>query len=143
MSKNISMQTAKKRLALLWFLIGGLLFVIIFLQTLFNYYDDKANEAWSWFLPTIMPTLSLIIGVFVSEASAGNVQNKPVSSFFYRLSFILSIAYLVMVSLVIFIKPFLPNQNPLELMKLSNFGLGPFQGLVSACIGVFFIKKPQ
>ncbi len=143
MSKNTTIQTAKKKLALIWFLIGGLLFIVMFLQTLFNYYDDKTKDAWSWFLPTVMPTLSLMIGVFITEESEGNIQDKPVSSFLYRLSFTLSIVYLVMVSLVILAKPLLPIQDPFEVMKISSLGLGPLQGLVVACIGVFFVRKPK
>lgn len=140
MNRNISRQTAQKTLALIWFSFGALLFITIFLQTILGYYDDRANEVWSWFLPTTMPTLSLIAGVLAAEALGANIRAKSVDVFIFNLSLILSVVYLLMVSLVIFLKPVLSIQDPLEVMRLSNLGLGPFQGLVSACIGIFFIK---
>ena len=37
--------------------------------------------------------------------------------------------------------PIATSFGPLELMKVSNLWLVPLQGLVSAAIGAFFIKK--
>jgi hypothetical protein len=138
----VSSGTAKKVLASIWFGSGGVLFLVIFLQTLLGHYGEKVGDAWSWFLPTIMPTGSLIIGVLVSDAFGKSEPRKTVNRFTFNLSLILTIVYLIAVSLVIFLGP-LVNVSPLDLMKSSNLGLGPLQGLVSACLGIFFIGKEK
>jgi hypothetical protein len=140
MTTNISMAVAKKRLATVWFAFGGFLFLVIFIQTIFGYYGDAVNEAWSWFLPTIFPTLSLITAVFVSDAAQKNGTSRAVDRFLYFLTITLSLLYLGTVSLVFFLSP-LTEAGSIELMKLSNFGLGPLQGIVIACMGIFFVKK--
>ena len=38
--------------------------------------------------------------------------------------------------------PFSP-WKPLELMMQSSLYLGPFQGLVAAALGAFFVSKPR
>lgn len=137
---KVQMEKCKKKLSLLWFIGAGFLFLTLIAQTIGKFYGTKADEAWSWFLPTIMPTLSLIIGVFVIEATGKSEKKKSVDNFIYRLAFILSLVYLIIVALTIYISPF-TSFTAFELMKTSNYWLGPLQGLVSAVIGIFFIKK--
>jgi hypothetical protein len=137
---KVSMTKSKKSLTMLWFLSAGILFLVFIFQTLLGRYGDKVNEAWGWLLPTIMPTLSLIIGVLVIDASGKGIKMKTADRFFYSLSFCLSALYLLSVALTIFIKPFVAGASPIDLMKQSNLWLGPFQGLVSASLGAFFVK---
>ena len=142
MKTDISMTTAKKRIATIWFCFGGFLFIILFLQTLSSYYGDKVSEAWSWFLPTIFPTLSLITAVFVSDAIGKNSFIQSVDRFYYFLTIALSLVYLLGISLVFLSGP-LTEANPIDIMKSANFGLGPLQGIVIACMGIFFVKKEK
>jgi len=138
---QISMTKCKRRLAMLWFFGSGLLFFLLFFQTILGHYGEKANEAWGWLLPTIMPTLSLIVSVFVIDVLGKGVKIKRVNRFIFRLSFSLSAVYLLVVSLTILLEPF-TSLSPLELMEQANkLWLGVFQGLVSASIGVFFFKR--
>ena len=136
---RIPVAASRRRLATVWFIGAGLLFVLLLLQSIFGKFGDKASEAWYWLLPTIMPTLSLIMGVLVSD-TLGSVKTNTVDQFMFRLSFFLSIAYMLVVSLTILLSPF-SEQPPLELMNLSNLWLGPFQGLVSAALGAFFVSR--
>lgn len=137
---RIALSKAQRRLTIIWFAGSGFLFLLLLIQTLVGRYADKANEAWSWLLPTFMPTLSLMIGVLVANSRKGESRDKTVDGFLYRLSYILSIAYLAVVSLTILFSPF-SSYTPLELMKTSNLWLAPIQGLVSASIGAFFVKS--
>jgi len=139
---QISWQKSKRRLAVLWFSGSGFIFFVLLLQTIFGRYETDIIEVWGWLLPTIMPTLSLIIGVLVMDAVGKGVKIQTVDRFFFRLSYILSLSYLVVVSITIFIEPFSPL-SAVELMKQSNLWLGPFQGLVSASLGAFFIKRAK
>lgn len=137
---RVSMTGSKKRLATIWFIGGGLLFLLLLMQTIFGRYGDRAREAWAWLLPTIVPTLSMITaGVVVSGPLGKSLETKTVDQFAFRLSLVLSICYIITVSLTILLSPF--SEFPsLELMKLSNLWLGPFQGLVSAALAIFFVS---
>ncbi|WP_456425770.1 hypothetical protein [Rhodocaloribacter sp.] len=133
---------AQKRLATLWFVAAGLLFSLLLLQTFFGRYGDQTREAWSWFLPTIMPSLSLIAGVVASDALGRSDPKATVDPFAFRVAFLLSAAYLVIVSLTLLLSPFSPIPQ-LELMALSNLWLGPLQGLVGGVLGFFFVSRPK
>ncbi len=131
-------DVARKYLAILWFGGSAVLSFLLIIQTTLGHYDDKSEEAWSWFLPIIMPNLSLIIGVFVSDALKKNIDiEKRVDKFFYWFAISLSIAYILLVSLTLFLSPF-SQYSAIELMKISNFWLGPLQGLVAGTLLVFF-----
>jgi hypothetical protein len=142
---KVPIAKCKYRLAYVWSAGFILLLILLILQTAFGRYgsnagDVKASEAFGWFLPTILPTLSLVIGVLVADARDDSKGKKLVDRRMYRLSMILSVCYLLVVSLTFLIDPF-TNWSQLQLMKLSNLWLGPLQGIVSAIIGVFFFSK--
>ena len=90
------MTVCKRRLASLWFVGGGILLLLVILQTLLGGYGDKSGDAFGWLLPNIVPTLSLIIGVLVSDALGKGLPGKEADRFLFRLSFGLSCAYLSM-----------------------------------------------
>ena len=136
---KISMETSRKRLAVIWFVGAGLLFLLFISQTVFGHYGSKATEAWGWLLPTLLPTLSLITGVFATDALGKSLQIKTVDQFWYRLTLTLSILYLLAVSLTVFVSP-ITALTPLELMRLSHLWLAPLQGIVGTTMGVFFVK---
>ncbi len=136
------MKDSKKRLALLWFTGAGILFLIMLIQTFMNHYGPDVNEAWGWLLTNIMPTLSLIIGVLVSDAMGKGVKVQSIDAFLFKLTYGLSLLYLSSVLLHILFQPISPTE-PLEMMRLSNLWLGPFQGLVSASLGAFFIASEK
>lgn len=135
------MHEAKWRLAMIWLTGAGLVAAILIAQSLSGYYEPRSQDAWGWFLPTVMPTLLLIVGVLVADYRGGAVQAaaSPVAEpRMLRLAIILSVLYLLLVALSILLQPFLSETAPLVLMQRSNLWLGPFQGLVAAVLGVFF-----
>jgi hypothetical protein len=138
----MNMHRCRWGLLITWFLGFIVPFSVLVAQTIFGFYGDKADEAWSWFLPTILPTLLLIVGVLVSDflGPSGKVEFANRSMFFFAL--VVSILYLLTVSSTILVKPFTPF-TPLEMMKLSNFYLSPFQGFAAAVVGVFFLGKAE
>ncbi|MCI5193460.1 MAG: hypothetical protein D3915_10095 [Candidatus Electrothrix sp. AU1_5] len=143
---RIPITNTKKRLAIIWFSGSGFLFALLFLQTIFGKYGTEIKEIkdpWGLMLPTFMPTLSLIIGTLIADATASKKDTKEIATvdrFFFRLSCFLSIAYLLTVILTILLSPF-SKLSLLELIKLSNLWLAPFQGLVTASLGAFFVSK--
>ena len=137
---RIPMGKCKRRLAMVWFVGAGILFLLLVLQSILGRYGDRVNEAWAWFLPTVLPTLSLIIAVLASEAINRQARSRYIDSFMYRLALSLSIAYLIVVSGTFFLKYF-STWSQLELMRISNLWLGPMQGMVAAGIGIFFVRE--
>jgi hypothetical protein len=137
---RISMDISQKRLSIVWFIGAGFLFFLLLLQTMQGVYGDQAGEAWSWLLPTFMPTLLLIVGALVNKARLQNTQEVTVDRFMYGISFYLSIAYFIAVILT-FILSQLSAQSPLTQLKFSNLFLTPVQGLVSLALGAFFVSQ--
>ncbi len=139
---KVSIRKCRKRLATLWFIGAGLIFFVVLFQTFLGRYTGGVDAAWGWLLPTVMPTLSMIIGVLVSESFLTQQGDKVVDKFVYRLSFMLSLSYLIVVALTIFMQPF-SSLSPLDLLKQSHLWLGPFQGLVAASLGAFFVSAEK
>ncbi|MGA9118185.1 MAG: hypothetical protein WB699_02365 [Bacteroidota bacterium] len=139
MSKAISMPKAKRILTVSWFALGGVIILVVFVQTLTGYYGDKASEAVGWLSANVLPSLSLIIGVLVTDVQGKGTKTKSVERFLFVLTLVLSLAYLLSVTSVILIAPLVQTPS-LSLMKTSSLTLGIVQGLVTACLGVFFSR---
>ena len=142
MSNTISTKKCKRGLATLWLSIGLFLFLIMIVQSLGGKYGEKAEEAWKWFLPTLLPTLLLIVGVLVADATSASKTGRRVDRFVFQIAFGLSLLYLLLVAVTLFYQPF-SRQTPLQFMSLSNLWLGPFQGLVAAALGAFFTEAEK
>ena len=134
--KTVKMDVARKRLALVWFASGGALIALVVVQSLGDKYGTKVGQAWEWLLPTIMPTMSLILGVLVAHRAS----ERQVDRFLYRVVLGLSLFYLTLVATTFMAEPFIAQMTTLELMALSNRWLGPLQGLVAAGLSYFFAK---
>ena len=113
--------------------------VILIVQSTAGDWGASTSDAWGWLLPNIVPTLTLIVGTFVAEVGSA-AKATEVSKFLYYLCEGLSAFYLINVLFILCAGNFVP-MKPLELMKMSGLWLGPMQGLVSAAIGVFFVKR--
>jgi hypothetical protein len=137
---KIEMARCKKGLGKLWLFGGGFIFLILLGQTIFGHYEEQAEEAWHWFLPTVIPTLSLIVSAWVIEAKGKAVEQKPVSKRIYRGTWGLSAFYLFVILLSIIAQPYV-SMLAVEWLNQSNLWLGPLQGLVVTATGIFFLKK--
>jgi hypothetical protein len=124
--------------------IGGtsLIFIIVVFQSLLGRYGNQAQDAWGWLLPTIMPTLGMIITVLGYTALDPLFSSAVVRRSFVQVSVWLSAVYLILILLTILIQPF-AGASALELMQRSNLWLGPFQGVVASALGVLFVSKQQ
>ena len=66
---DLPMSSCKRALLLLWlFLGGGALLLLLFRAVIAGAYGQASEDVWAWFLPNIIPTLSLMIGVVVNNA---------------------------------------------------------------------------
>lgn len=139
MSDRIAEGTCQNRLAAVWFLGSGIVFVLILIQTLAGKYGSGAEAAWGWLMPAILPTLSLIVGATAYHASRPK-RDLTVSRLAYRVALGLSVFYLLLLLATLLVDPLTPT-TPLQLMELSRFWLGPVQGLVGLALGAFFVSR--
>jgi hypothetical protein len=149
----MTLTKSKWMFASIWLGGAGLVFLILVVQSLVGRYGSQSEDAWAWYLPTVMPTLSLIIGVLASDfriaatatanstTSTTNADAKvlPVSARgLLWLGVGLSVFYLLLVAVTILAQPFLQGVSPIELMHRSNLWLGPLQGLTAGVLAAFF-----
>lgn len=137
MNKEITFFHAQKKIALLWFVFCGVIFLLLFLQTNLDKFEEHTNEIWNWILPNLVPTLSLILSVFIAEQNKKPYIKKYVSMFYYRLVYGVSLVYLSTIFLLIILNP-LFEKTFLEMIKESVYYLMPFQGLIGLTLGYFF-----
>jgi hypothetical protein len=139
MSATLQMNVCRKRLTTLWFLWFVFLLLIMVIQSVTGKHASDVQDAWKWFLPTIWPTLALMLGAWFAGISAEGAGEKVIDRFIFTAAFGLSIVYLLLVTIPILGQPFSPG-SPLELMRLSNTWLEPLQGVVAGSIAFFFLK---
>ncbi|MBD3403815.1 hypothetical protein GF420_13050 [candidate division GN15 bacterium] len=143
MSTELPMAHCKRRLAALWFIVGGAIVLLVFILTLLGVYKQTSKAMWEWVLPTIMPTMSLMLGVLLMDMRSPATTAERVDSFVFWLSFVLSAVYLLAVLATAVKQSFweFPSLKiELTSLRQSNLFLGPAQGLVAAAMGAFFVK---
>jgi hypothetical protein len=136
----ISFSKGQQSVAILWLCGGGLAMVILIAQSIAGTWGTWVSDAWSWLLPTILPTLTLIMSTVVVEATKQRTTNSEVNLFAYYLCLALSAFYLICVLTILITVNFV-QIKPLALMKMSSLWLAPLQGLLSGIVGVFFVKQ--
>jgi hypothetical protein len=138
--KNVTLDHARWQLAKIWFGLSVPLALFLVVQSVVGKYQDKVQAVWGWALPTMLPTLSLILAALGASALEPENQQTQVKRSFFVAACWLSSAYLLLVIATIAIEPFTRLES-LQLMSLSNIWLGPFQGLVTSVIGVLFFTR--
>jgi hypothetical protein len=141
----VSLDAVRGRLATIWLSGAGLVVIIVVLQSLLHRFGPATQEAWGWLLPTIMPTLGMILTVLGYSALDPVASASVVRKDFFRLARALSIVYLAMVATTVLIGPFAASDGAgmIDLMHTSNLWLGPMQGLVASALGVLFVTKQK
>ena len=136
----MTLRQSQTRLAQLWFGMAGLIFLLVWFRGLHAPGADGAG-LWSWFLPTVVPTLSLIVGVLVAQARAPARAAGRVDPFLYRLALGMSAFYLLLLALVLLLRPFFLERPLGDYLAATQVWLAPLQGLVSAALGAFYVKR--
>jgi hypothetical protein len=131
---KLPLKQCQQWLGVLWLTGSAALFALVFLQSTLGHFGDNASAAWSWLLPTILPTASLIVTALFKTSDA---ESKTVDRFLFRLAFLLSLFYLGTVVMVLLLQP-LTATAPTDALTHSSVYLGPFQGLVASSFGAFF-----
>jgi hypothetical protein len=140
----IRLDEVRWKLAKLWLIMSTVFVFLLIGQSVMNKYAGKVTDVWSWALPTIIPTLSLILTVLGATSNETSKDDQArIKKPFYRAVYWISMFYLSLILGTVLVEPFTPYA-PLELFKLSNLWLGPIQGLVaSSMAALFFTKKAK
>lgn len=147
--QRIPLDAAQRRLAVSWAVFAALCFFVVIAQTqVGNVYGQRTDEVWQWFLPSVVPTLSLVLSVLanleLNAHAAGVARSRTVSVFFYRLAMGVCAMYLVLVLMHPILTALKDDPGTrLQLLRSSNVYLGPIQGLVAAVLGVFFVSAQE
>ncbi len=63
------LEDVRNQLTKLWMPGCGVPFLLLIGQSVMHVYDPKTQEVWSWFLPNILPSLSVMISTLALTAS--------------------------------------------------------------------------
>lgn len=134
-----SLNQVQWTLSCIWLIWGGALFLLVLIQTLFGKYSTKPTIAWEWLLPSIIPTISLILGVLFSKGFGLFKNQIQVNYKTFYISIGLSIFYLATITLTLFLQPIF-SSDPEDVFSISNLWLAPLQGIITGSIGVLFVE---
>lgn len=156
---KVSMKKCKQKLGVLWLISAAILLLIVILQIGFGMYPDRefytedseqspsnvqyidnVQEVWEWFIPKIGPILTLIISVWIIDAY-GKSDRKQVDRFFFRITYAISASYLLLILLVLAVFHQIFSGNAIDQLKQSSLWLNFILSLVTATIGIFFVKS--
>ena len=131
------MNICQTRLMIVW--VSGCVFLLLiaWLQILFGHYGENGRDVIEWLLPAIIPTLSLVVGVWANNALKKSKSTEKVGIGIYRAVLLVSILYLAFIGMIFAIQPMIARP-PLEVVKDSGLILTPLQGVMCAFIGIFF-----
>lgn len=150
---RISFSSAQRTLALVWS-IGFLLnFTLVVIVANGDNFKSTETVAWSWFLPAIVPTLSLVLGSYFRNAFKP-VESKQVERFALRLTVILSSFYLLVLGMsfinAVLTPWFHPERSTQQLLQMSQhllqisaIYLSPLQGIVAIALGHFVVSAKE
>jgi hypothetical protein len=139
MSTRRRVVECQRRLLILWATVGGLAALTLLIQTSpGGAYEAQAAEAWDWFLPTVIPAISLMIGSVAAEA-ANAESEATVDGFVYRIAFVASLVYLALVFTLLLM--YAQSPNAITNLKRSGKLVTALYALVGAALGALFVSR--
>jgi hypothetical protein len=133
------MNRPKIILTAVWWVWGLLLFLLLIaLSQRSALFGDSVSAVWEWFLPHVLPTLSLV-GVTAYATPPDKAQAEAPSPMPFFLALAASCVHLAALSLAL-----LGTQSsvaPLEHLRTANLWLAPLQALATSSLAVFFIRR--
>lgn len=142
--KTVPLTFARKLITVLWFVGFALNFVLFLLQNWNGAYAGSNKDAWAWFLPTVIPSVSLIVGTIIYDSVKNTPGKTRVDRFPLWLTFSISLLYLLTLLATIGAAPnFNGGEKPLAFLQSSSVYLNPLQGLVGITLGAFFVARSK
>ena len=143
--QSIALEFVRNRLAGLWIIGSLVIFSLVIYQSLARVYADRIQDVWEWLLPTLIPTLTMIVTVVASTAFMSSAPSAVVRKSFYRIALGLSVFYLVLILFTILSLPAFNRivSAQIDSLHTSNLWIGPIQGIVASALGVLFVSKKK
>lgn len=138
-------RACRQRLTTIWLIGGGAVLTLLFMQTLNDRYLEADQVVWDWFLPYIVPTVSLMVGVLVANATSESkadpdAKPKTADPFLYRVALGVSVFYLVCLGAVLLMWD--PNSRTIDVyLADAKFFVTALQAIVGLSLGAFFVKS--
>jgi hypothetical protein len=130
---------ARSLLSLFWGITTFPLFVVFIIQDIQVKYGADWDTPWTWFLPLVMPVLSLIVGVWVIGERFNSTEKLHSPTSFYGAIFV-SFIYITLLYLVVCSAPF-SNLTIEAIFRSSGWYLGVIQGLLILVLHKFLIEN--
>ena len=131
----MTLRRARVWLGGTWVVLGLLLGVVLFLQTVvFDLYGEQEKVVWDWFTAAVLPNGVLMLGVLASQAKAAR-SDVTANSVLFSLAMGTSVIYLLAIGIVIGLMGIRFSMHPYESSQLP---LQFFQGFNALLIGAFF-----
>lgn len=148
---NKKLIDCQKGLAVAWSIGALLILLLLIAQTnIGNVFvsardGDLQARAWQWFLPSIAPTFTLVVGVLANAELRPEIKKEAerrlVTAFFYRFTLYLSTVYLFLGLLILMLTTLKGSaESKIDMLEKSHFFLAPIQSLVGLSLGVFFLS---
>lgn len=142
---RVSAQRARNRIAVVWFLMSGLafLFVLLLCLTVLSHLRGALLNA---FLPSVVPTATLIAGALAQGELSGTTQHRSVDRNIYRLALGTSIFYFFILYVLLVVQGWQglgadPAIEELGTLQSFQIVVTALQGIVSALLGAFFVEQ--
>ena len=143
MSARLDMRRCQRRLLALWGGWSVLGLGVVLVQTSpGGAYDANGGAVWDWFLPTVIPTLSLMLGTVLADArtpSDGAEPPSTVDATAYHVALWASVLYLVLVLALLFAYAQAPA--PVEALRERSRLVSAIYSVVGVALGTFFVSK--
>src|SRR4051812_20786969 len=103
MNANVKVADVQRHLVWLWG--GGFLtaLLVMFVLTVAGTFSSSVQEAWAWFLPTLLPTVSVALSAAVLQGQQSD--RRVVPRFLSQLAKAVSAAYVAVVLATLLIWP--------------------------------------
>lgn len=140
---EISKFAAQKKLATLWFVSAGLLAILFVVFTAVGRFDTQTSKGWEWYSQNVVPTLGLMLSTFFINYNTQEA-NKVVDIFFFKLSYGISLFYLLLLYLTVLLAPLafsVAGMSIIELFEKSKIYFIIVQGILTYSLGLFFTKE--
>ena len=139
----MTIRHARNRITSLWFAGSGLIYgTLIVISVVSGRPAEQSRAIWDWALPTMLPTLMMMIGVHMGKTEGERDPSRQADGFFFKLTCLLSAGYLAAVGLVVFFTiGDRGTENFAQKLGESQIWLGPFQGLVAGTFGLFYTRS--
>lgn len=136
---KLYVKSCKKILFWYWLSATLLICFIVFIYSCYGKFGDKNDYVWKWYASYLMPNLSLMLSVLVSDYKLSIFSKRKVESNLFIATILLSTIYFLVFIFTLISSYFHIKQ--LDAMNLSTNILFWLQGLITAFIGLFFINE--